>query len=598
VTNQKLVHGGRVLTDDQKIQSMLASENDATATVHLIISENSEMEEAKSIAGQLAGQNGNQTALSSSSAPSLSPQALAAEALGITPPAAASPPLSTDPNLANGANSTTATTSNMNWTNPIVPNGLPNNPAEFDFGAFNNAGFPGMNPFFPMYNPMMPPAMYPNPFASGSLPGMPGIQADGSLARPGTGDDPAALQAYYDAQQLQYQQMLMMQIQMLQYQQQLLAMQSMSMTPSSHSGLVNAPMLTPFAPLGSLDGLMPTERHIPQAEPDASVTSRIPSVLASSTGPQAHPAVPTARPATLPTTSTLTSTTATAPASYASGVRHPVSSQLHQRQLNASSSSTDHQHTPRTVTETAATRTPSNQAVGAGAAPAAPAAAPAAAVDPAPNIAPLPNLNQVFGVQLRLEINWGLIMKLAFFVFLLGQEGPAWRTALLGIIALLIYLWQVGRMEFLQRSLARYIPNAGAALQQIRDTQLQRLIQMRTANANANANANAEANAETQRRNNPVGAASNSTQNPTVAPASAESSTASVPSTTPANQLPQNIVQVSSSFIFAFVYGFVCSLVPSWRPGDLFQPNRENVGGDENDDNNNGNAGNNRPHID
>jgi len=64
----------------------------------------------------------------------------------------------------------------------------------------------------------------------------------------------------------------------------------------------------------------------------------------------------------------------------------------------------------------------------------------------------------VRGFVVQLEFNWGLMLKLAFLVFLLAQEGSPIRVAGLAFVAVFIYMWQVGRLDFVNRAFARAAP--------------------------------------------------------------------------------------------------------------------------------------------
>mmetsp|Transcript_1882 Transcript_1882/g.3351 ORF Transcript_1882/g.3351 Transcript_1882/m.3351 type:complete len:454 (-) Transcript_1882:140-1501(-) len=63
----------------------------------------------------------------------------------------------------------------------------------------------------------------------------------------------------------------------------------------------------------------------------------------------------------------------------------------------------------------------------------------------------------VLGMLAGMEMNWSLILKLTFLVFLLGQEGSFSRILALVVCAVLFYLYQVGRLSFVERIAVRLV---------------------------------------------------------------------------------------------------------------------------------------------
>lgn len=120
----------------------------------------------------------------------------------------------------------------------------------------------------------------------------------------------------------------------------------------------------------------------------------------------------------------------------------------------------------------------------------------------------------------QLEINWALIAKLFFLVYLLGHEGNPRRMYSLIASAIAIYLWQTGHLGWLRRFMNLALPNPRNLIE--------RLFPERPSSENEDASGNPPT------RSNPYG-------------------------------YPAIIL----SFMYSFVYGFVCSLLPAWNPQPL-----------------------------
>jgi hypothetical protein len=113
----------------------------------------------------------------------------------------------------------------------------------------------------------------------------------------------------------------------------------------------------------------------------------------------------------------------------------------------------------------------------------------------------------------QFELNWSLISKLILLVVLLGQEGSSQRLYVLGGSAVLIYLWQTGRLGVMRRFANNILPNP---------TQMFELI----------------------------------------VPAMARSEG-------PQQERLISRTAVALSHVYSFIYGFLCSLLPSWEPVQL-----------------------------
>lgn len=107
----------------------------------------------------------------------------------------------------------------------------------------------------------------------------------------------------------------------------------------------------------------------------------------------------------------------------------------------------------------------------------------------------------------QFDLHWGLLLKLALFVFILAQEGSPRRTKMLGALAVFVYFWQTGHLGFVRRLMAVLLPSP---------TQLFSYLAPSTPPTN---------NANSTRR-----------------------------------------LAVAMSYVYSFCYGFVCSLLPSWNP--------------------------------
>ncbi|KAA8490795.1 hypothetical protein FVE85_1242 [Porphyridium purpureum] len=139
---------------------------------------------------------------------------------------------------------------------------------------------------------------------------------------------------------------------------------------------------------------------------------------------------------------------------------------------------------------------------------------------------------------LRFEINWALILKLAFVVFLIGQEGPPWKIFLMSFVAVMIYMWQIGRLAPLQRFVEQNFPNPARLFPVLPDGDLPQENQGQhgheqqfPANAREDRGDALRAGQATPSAGSQVG---------------------------PPNR--------PSLYFLSFFYGLICSLVPSWRP--------------------------------
>lgn len=130
--------------------------------------------------------------------------------------------------------------------------------------------------------------------------------------------------------------------------------------------------------------------------------------------------------------------------------------------------------------------------------------------------APINRQPRVRQFVFHFELNWGLISKLIFLVFLLGQEGSPSRVYTLAGAAVLIYLWQTGRLGFLRRVTSLVLPSP-----------IQLFAMMFP------------------------GAGANSTDQ----------------QASPPPRYGKFVVIMS--YVYSFFYGFVCSLLPAWRPDPL-----------------------------
>lgn len=129
----------------------------------------------------------------------------------------------------------------------------------------------------------------------------------------------------------------------------------------------------------------------------------------------------------------------------------------------------------------------------------------------------------------QFEINWSLISKLIFVVYLLGQEGSPRRVYTLMGIALAIYLWQTNRLGFLRRIAGAALPNPVQLFESLFP------------------------------RENPSDGGDTGPSDAQQAP------------TVPRPRVPNRFgrVAVLLCFVYSFFYGFVSSLLPAWRPQPL-----------------------------
>eukprot|EP00183_Erythrolobus_madagascarensis_P006299 CAMPEP_0185846372 /NCGR_PEP_ID=MMETSP1354-20130828/2035_1 /TAXON_ID=708628 /ORGANISM="Erythrolobus madagascarensis, Strain CCMP3276" /LENGTH=515 /DNA_ID=CAMNT_0028546499 /DNA_START=32 /DNA_END=1579 /DNA_ORIENTATION=+ len=147
------------------------------------------------------------------------------------------------------------------------------------------------------------------------------------------------------------------------------------------------------------------------------------------------------------------------------------------------------------------------------------------------------------GFALQLELNWGLMLKLAFLVFLLAQEGSPVRIAGLAFAAVLIYLWQMGRFDFVHRAVARYAP----LMNQVQGQRNANPIRMNPVRVHERA---APEGGDVRH------AAGGLDHVAEAAPVAPEPEAPTVPNSEP-------------GFAYSaaqFVHGFVLSLLPTWRP--------------------------------
>ena len=126
-----------------------------------------------------------------------------------------------------------------------------------------------------------------------------------------------------------------------------------------------------------------------------------------------------------------------------------------------------------------------------------------------------------------------LLLKLAFFVYLLGQDGGQQRLFLLSICALLIFLAQTGRLDFMNR-IHLFIPRFTRPLPPPRPPP-----------AEPNADPNAEGGGAD---GEPGGGGAAAAQEPEP----------------PAEGIAMSLFRDVESIIGAFF----ASLLPSWRPDD------------------------------
>ncbi|PXF43280.1 Homocysteine-responsive endoplasmic reticulum-resident ubiquitin-like domain member 2 protein [Gracilariopsis chorda] len=132
----------------------------------------------------------------------------------------------------------------------------------------------------------------------------------------------------------------------------------------------------------------------------------------------------------------------------------------------------------------------------------------------------VPNQPHVRQFVFQLEINWALIAKLFFLVYLLGHEGNSRRMYSLIVAAIAIYLWQTGHLGWLRRFVNMALPNPRHLIEH--------LFPQQPSSENEDAAGN-----------------------------------------TPARSNPYGYPAIMLSFIYSFIYGFVCSLLPAWNPQPL-----------------------------
>jgi hypothetical protein len=148
----------------------------------------------------------------------------------------------------------------------------------------------------------------------------------------------------------------------------------------------------------------------------------------------------------------------------------------------------------------------------------------------------------------QFELNWSLISKLILLVILLGQEASSQRVYVLSSAAVVIYLWQTGRLHRLRHLAGTLLPTP---------TRLFDVVAPPVVRAPADADGEGHG------------------------PPSPETSASQQVERRAASR-----VAVMLSYTYSFCYGFICSLLPSWEPtqlpkiGDLLYPQR----GDENED--------------
>lgn len=129
----------------------------------------------------------------------------------------------------------------------------------------------------------------------------------------------------------------------------------------------------------------------------------------------------------------------------------------------------------------------------------------------------------------QFEINWSLISKLIFVVYLLGQEGSPRRVYTLMTIALAIYLWQTNRLGFLRRIAGVALPNPVQLFESLFP------------------------------REDPSDVGDAGPSDAQQAPAVSR----------PRVRNRFGRVAVILCFVYSFFYGFVSSLLPAWRPQPL-----------------------------
>lgn len=141
----------------------------------------------------------------------------------------------------------------------------------------------------------------------------------------------------------------------------------------------------------------------------------------------------------------------------------------------------------------------------------------------------------------QFEINWSLISKLIFLVFLLGQEGSPRRVYTLMIVAVLIYLWQTNWLGFVRRLAGGAVPDP---------TQLFEILFPQEDRQQEGTDGGANDQGERRRVQ---------------------------------SRLPNRFGRVALfvSFLYSFIYGFFCSLLPGWRPRPL--PRLEEVRNNQGD---------------
>eukprot|EP00178_Gracilaria_changii_P005469 TRINITY_DN1901_c0_g1_i1.p1 TRINITY_DN1901_c0_g1~~TRINITY_DN1901_c0_g1_i1.p1 ORF type:complete len:474 (-),score=72.83 TRINITY_DN1901_c0_g1_i1:1611-3032(-) len=134
-----------------------------------------------------------------------------------------------------------------------------------------------------------------------------------------------------------------------------------------------------------------------------------------------------------------------------------------------------------------------------------------------------PNQPHVRQFVFQIEINWALMAKLFFLVYLLGHEGNSSRLYTLIVFALGIYLWQTGHLGWLRRLLNTALPSPGRLIENLFPQQPQQPAAEQDASGGSQL----------------------------------------------ARQNPYGYPAVVLSFVYSFLYGFVCSLLPAWHPQPL-----------------------------
>lgn len=167
----------------------------------------------------------------------------------------------------------------------------------------------------------------------------------------------------------------------------------------------------------------------------------------------------------------------------------------------------------------------------------------------------------------RLQLNWVLLLKLFVFVYVLGQDASRRRMYALILLAVSIYMWQMGYLRFVRRFVETALPNPRLLMEQLfpaaRRPPPAQNTQQQPNRAAAGAFDDAHQPAD-QPQHQRVG------QQP---PRQQEQQQDGHPQQqqdqgeTPAHQ-PHRFgrIAVVLSFLYSFVYGFVCSLVPAWNP--------------------------------